>query len=387
METFCCRFLTALLLDSYPKEEHARATALWGLGVIFGPVIGPTIGGYLTDFYEWRWVFYINVPVGIIAYLGGYLFLPADDPERETTRFDFFGFAALAMCVGCFQLMLDRGERQDWFESFEIQLEAGLCVLGFYLFVVHSLSSRAPLVNLRLMTDRNYALGLMFAFLYGMLTLPPMILLPPFMAGLQGYPVSTVGLLMSPRGVGLMLAMLILGRIGGKLDPRITLFVGFLLIGIPSWFMAGWNLEVGAFDIVWTGVVQGIGAGAIIVPLGAVTFATIDQRYRTEAASMWNLVRSAGSGIGISVAVFIVARVASVSRSSLVEHVSPYNPAYQSWPLASFFDPGSPMFLAQMNDLVTRQAQLIGYIEVFQLTAIASFLTLPLVFLLAKPKV
>jgi DHA2 family multidrug resistance protein len=376
----------ALLLDSHPPEEHARATALWGLGVIFGPVIGPTIGGYLTELYDWRWVFYINVPVGIIAYLGGLFFLPTDNPERAKTRFDAFGFLALAMSVGCFQLMLDRGERQDWFEAMEIQIEAGLCLLGLYLFVVHSLSSTTPIVNLRLMADRNYSLGMLFAFIYGMLTLPPMILLPPFMSALQGYPVSTVGLLMSPRGLGLMVAMLVLGRIGGRIDPRLTLFAGFLMIGIPSWYMAGWNLEVGPFEIIWTSVVQGIGAGSIIVPLGALTFATLDQRHRTEAASMWNLVRSAGSGIGISVAVFIVARVSSVTRSGLVENVSPFNAAYKYWPLSDLVSSGSPHHLAQLDDLVTRQAQLIGYLEVFQLTAIASFVTLPLVFLLAKPK-
>jgi DHA2 family multidrug resistance protein len=183
-----------------------------------------------------------------------------------------------------------------------------------------------------------------------------------------------------------MIAMFVLGRIGGRLDPRLTLFVGFLLIGIPSWFMAGWNLEVGAFPVVWTGIVQGIGAGAIIVPLGAVTFATLDPRHRTEAASMWNLVRSAGSGIGISVAVFIVARVASVSRSELIENVSPFNPAFQYWPLSGFITSGSPLHLAQLNELVTHQSQLIGYVNVFLLTAWASFITLPLVFLLAKPK-
>ncbi|MBU2533739.1 MAG: DHA2 family efflux MFS transporter permease subunit, partial [Alphaproteobacteria bacterium] len=376
----------ALLLDSYPKEEHARATALWGLGVIFGPVIGPTIGGYLTELYEWRWVFYINVPVGIIAYLGGLSFLPADDPDRERSRFDHYGFAFLALAVGCFQLMLDRGERQDWFESLEIQIEAGLSLLGLYMFVVHSLSSRSPIVDLRLLRDRNYSLGLLFAFIYGMLTLPPMILLPPFLSALQGYPVSTVGLLMSPRGVGLMIAMLVLGRIGPRLDPRATLFFGFLLIGIPSWYMAGWNLEVDAFEIVWTGIVQGVGAGSIIVPLGALTFATLDPRHRTEAASMWNLVRSAGSGIGISVAVFLVARVASETRAGLVEHVSPYNPAFQYWPLAGLVDKGSPSHLAQLEDLVMRQAQLIGYVDVFQLTALAAFTTLPLVFLLARPE-
>ncbi len=375
----------SLLLDSYPPEEHARATALWGLGVIFGPVIGPTIGGYMTDFYSWRWVFYINVPVGLVAYLGGLLFLPGDDPGRERTRFDTFGFFAIALCVGSFQLMLDRGERQDWFESLEIQIEAGLFLLGLYLFIVHALSARHPIVNLRLMLDRNYALGLLFAFLYGVLTLPPMILLPPFLASLQGYPVATVGLLMSPRGLGLMLAMLILGRVGDRIDPRLTLFVGFTAMGIPSWYMAGWNLEVDAFEVVWTGVLQGIGAGAIIVPLGAVTFATLDQKHRTEAASIWNLVRSAGSGIGISLAVFIVARMANVTRSSLVEQISPFNPAYQALALTGTIQLGSPEHLARLDELVTRQSLLVGYIDVFQVTAVAAFAILPLVFLLSRP--
>ena len=300
MARSCSRSAKSLLLDSYPTEEHARATALWGLGVIFGPVIGPTIGGYLTELYEWRWVFYINVPVGIIAYLGGLLFLPPTTRSATRHASIVFGFMALAMSVGCFQLMLDRGERQDWFEALEIQIEAGLCLLGLYLFVVHSLSSSKPDCEPASDADRNYSLGMLFAFIYGMLTLPPMILLPPFLSGLQGYPVSTVGLLMSPRGLGLMVAMLVLGRIGGRIDPRLTLFVGFVLLGVPSLYMAKWNLDVGAFEIIWTSVVQGVGAGAIIVPLGALTFATLDPRHRTEAASMWNLVRSAGSGIGIS---------------------------------------------------------------------------------------
>jgi DHA2 family multidrug resistance protein len=331
-------------------------------------------------------VFYINAPVGILAFLGGYFFLPSDNPGRDKMRFDLFGFVALAMCVGCFQLMLGRGERQGWFEALEIQIEAGLCLLGLYLFVVHSFSSRTPLVNLRLMADRNYSLGMMFAFIYGLLTLPPMILLPPFLASLQGYPVSTVGLLMSPRGLGLMVAMLVLGRVGSRIDPRITLAGGFLMIGIPSIYMGQWNLEVGAFEVVWTSIVQGIGAGAIIVPLGAVTFATLDPRHRTEAASMWNLVRSAGSGIGISVAVFIIARVASITRAGLVENVSPFNPAFQYWPLSGLITKGSPQHLAQLDDLVSRQSQLVGYLDVFQMTAWASLMAVPLVFLLAKPK-
>ena len=376
----------AMLLDTYPKEQHAKATALWGLGVILGPVIGPTIGGYLTDLYSWRWVFYVNIPIGILALTGGILFLPRDDADSTKSSFDWLGFFALALAVGSFQLMLDRGERQDWFESLEIQVEAGICLLGLYVFVVHSLTHRSPLVNLRLIADRNYGLGLLFAFLYGMLTLPPMILLPPFLSDLQGYPVTTVGLLLSPRGVGLMVAMMILGRIGDRVDPRLILIFGFAATGLPSWYMASWNLEVEAFDVIWTGVLQGIGAGSIVVPLGVVTFATLDPKYRTEAASMWNLVRSAGSGIGISVAVFIVTRTTGVSRTELVEHISRFNPDFRDLPLAGAFGGSTTNALAYLNKVITEQAQLVGYLNVFHLTAWAAFLALPLILLLARSR-
>ena len=376
----------SLMLDNYPKEKHSQAIALWGLGVILGPVIGPTIGGYLTEEYSWRWVFYVGVPIGLVAYLGGLLFLPPDDRSQKPASFDWLGFTALAVGVGALQLMLDRGERLDWFESMEIRIEAGLAVLGFYMFIAHGVSSQAPLINLRLMLDRNYGLGLLLAFLYGVLTLPPLILLPSLLATLQGYPVVTVGLLLSPRGIGLMLAMMILGRVGDRIDPRLTLAGGFAAIGVSSWFMSGWSLDVPASAVIWTGVVQGIGAGAIVVPLGVVTFATLEARHRTEAASMWNLVRSAGSSIGIAVAVFIVARMSSISRADIVNYVSPYNVIFQYPSLAGWASLDHLPSLARLNDEITRQALMIGYIDVFYLTTWTSFLGLPLILLLARQK-
>jgi MFS transporter, DHA2 family, multidrug resistance protein len=376
----------SLMLDNYPREKHNQAIALWGLGVILGPVVGPTIGGYLTEEYTWRWVFYVGVPVGVLAYLGGLLFLPRDDRTQQAAGFDWLGFTALALAVGSLQLMLDRGERLDWLQSMEVRIEAGLVALGFYVFLVHSLSSKSPLINLRLMLDRNYALGLILAFLYGVLTLPPMILLPPLLAILQGYPVVTVGLLMSPRGVGLMLAMLILGRVGNYIDARLTLIAGFGAIGVSSWFMSGWSLDVPASSVVWTGVVQGIGAGAIVVPLGVITFATLDVRYRTEAAAMWNLVRSAGSSIGIAVAVFIVSRMSSVSRADIVNHVSPFNRVFDYPSLTGWASLDNVPALARLNEEIVRQALMIGYIDVFYLSAWTALLSLPLVLLMARAK-
>ncbi|MEZ5817271.1 MAG: DHA2 family efflux MFS transporter permease subunit [Hyphomicrobiaceae bacterium] len=376
----------SLMLDNYPKEKHAQAMSLWGLGVILGPVVGPTIGGYLTEEYTWRWVFYVGVPVGLLALAGGLVFLPKDKRQAETPRFDWLGFGALAVSVGALQLMLDRGERLDWLAALEVQIEAVLVVLGLYVFVVHALSSAAPLVNLRLLLDRNYALGLLLAFLYGVLTLPPMILMPPLLAGLKGYPVVEVGLLMSPRGVGLMTAMLVLGRIGNAIDPRLPLAGGFLAIGLSSWVMSGWSLDVQASSVVWTGVVQGIGAGAIVVPLGVVTFATLDPRYRTEAASMWNLVRSAGSSIGIALAVFLVTRMAGVSRADLVNFVSPYNWVFDYANLAGWarLDQAGP--LARLNQEVNRQALMIGYIDVFYISAWMALLSLPFVAFIARAR-
>lgn len=376
----------ALILDNYPKERHSQAIALWGLGVILGPIVGPTIGGWLTEGYSWRWVFYVGVPIGLVAFAGGLFALPADDPDRRRTSFDWLGFAALALAVGCLQLLLDRGERQDWFDSLEIRIECGLAALGLYLFVVHGLSAKSPIVNLRLMLDRNYALGLLFAFIYGILTLPPLILMPPFLATLQGYPVVTVGLLLSPRGLGLMLSMFVLGRLGNRIDPRATLAFGFAAIGVSSWAMTGWSLEVGAAPVVWTGVIQGIGAGAIIVPLGVVTFATLDQTHRTEAASIWNLVRSAGSSIGIAIAVFIVARMSSITRSDIVAHVSHYNSAFRYPANAGWAALDQPTVMARLAEEVTRQALMIGYLDVFYLTAWAALLSLPLVLLLSRPQ-
>ncbi len=267
-----------------------------------------------------------------------------------------------------------------------MKIQAGLAILGFYIFIAHALSAKAPIVNLRLLLDRNYATGLGLAFLYGVLTLPPMVLMPPLLAQLQGYPVVTIGLLLSPRGVGLMLAMLALGRIGDRLDPRLTLAVGFSLISFSSWVMAGWSLEVSAWPVVWTGILQGIGAGAIVVPLGVVTFATLDARHRTEAAAIWNLVRSAGSSIGIAIAVFIVTRMASVMRADIVGHVSPFNAAFRYPAHAGWGSPEVGASLAYLNLEVSRQAQMVGYINVFYLTAWTAALTVPLVLLLSQKR-
>jgi DHA2 family multidrug resistance protein len=376
----------AIMLDTYPVEEHGKAMALWGMGVVLGPVIGPTLGGYLTDAMTWRWIFFINVPVGLAALLGGALFLPRMPPAAESRPFDLFGFLTLALGVGAMQMMLDRGERLDWFESGEIVIEAIVMVAGLYFFIVHSLTSRGALVDLRLMRDRNYALGMVLVFLYGVLTLAPMVLMPPFLKDLQDYPMATIGLLLSPRGVGLFLAMIVLGRLGNRADPRLQVAGGFVLLAASSWWMSGWNLEVSAGPVFWTGLMQGFGAGSIIGPLGVLTFASLPAEHRTEAASMWNLIRSLGSSIGIAAALAILVRTAGISRGVLVELVSPYNEVLREGPLPGGGELGELSSLLALEEEVARQALMIGYLDVFYLCALTSVVAMPLIPLLRPPR-
>jgi DHA2 family multidrug resistance protein len=375
----------AIMLDAYPREEHGRAMAFWGMGVVLGPVIGPTLGGYLTDALTWRWVFFINIPVGCLALLGGFTFLPRNAPAPNVRPLDGLGFLSLAAGVGAMQMMLDRGERLDWFDSREIVIEAIVMAAGLYVFVAHSLTARTPMVNLRLMLDRNYALGMLIVFLYGVLTLAPMVLMPPFLQDLQDYPMATIGLLLSPRGLGLFMAMMVLARIGQTIDLRLQIAAGFLMLAASSWWMSKWNLEVAASAVFWTGLLQGLGAGSIIGPLGVLTFATLAPAHRTEGASMWNLVRSIGSSIGIATALAILVRTAGINRGILVEHVTAYNEILRHSVLPGGGSIADPASLAGLDHEITRQAMMIGYVDVFYLCTLTSILAMPLILLLGKP--
>ena len=375
----------AVVLDTYPPEKHTRMMAYWGVGSVLGPVIGPTLGGYLTEYLDWRWIYFINVPVGLIALAGVLAFLPETkrDPGK---RLDLFGFVTLAIGIGALQMMLDRGERQDWFESAEILVEAVVAALGLYMFAVHSLTTRQPFLDPRLLAARGFALGLAFVFMYGMLTVPPMVLMPPFMQDLRGMTVETIGLLQSPRGVGLVTSMLLSGRITPLTGPRPLIGFGFACLAIAGWEMSTWTTEVGSWSIAWTGFLQGIGAGVIWVPLQAIVFPNLAQSQRVEAASMLNLVRSIGASIGISIGLTLLTRTAAGARAQLVEHVTPYNEAFNYADLVRNWDIQSLAGLAQVQRQVELQAAMIGYNADFRLLAIGALVTLPLLFLISKQK-
>jgi DHA2 family multidrug resistance protein len=368
----------AVLLAINPREKHARAMAYWVMGVTIGPILGPALGGWLTETYNWRWVFYINVPFGVLSCLGILASMP--ETSRQKSRFDFLGFAALSLGVGALQLMLDRGQLLDWFGSREIWLYAVVAAIAFYVLVVHVLTSReAPFVSPALFRDRNFITGNIFIFIVGVVLFATLALLPPLLQDLMDYPVVLTGLVTAPRGIGTLLSMLVVSRLIGRVDVRLIIAAGFGLTAWSLWRMTGFYLQMDDSLVIWSGLVQGIGIGLVFVPLSTVTFATLAPERRNEGTALFSLVRNLGSSIGISAVVALLTRNAQIMHARLAEHVTPFAGALQL--------PGSPSLsstegLAQLNALVSQQAAMIAYNNDFKLLLVLTLCAIPAVALL-----
>lgn len=361
----------AIILDNYPPEQHAKAMSLWGLGSVTGSFLGPTIGGYLTEYLSWHYVFYINVPLGLLSLVGIILFVP--ETKRDPGHpLDWTGFLTLATAIGSLQLMLDRGGQLDWFESPEILVEACLAGLALYLFVVHSLTTRTPFLDLKLVVQRRFFLGLCFVFLYGLLTIPPLVLMPPFLQDIRGYPVDTIGLLQAPRGIGMIVAMMLSGRITGRVDPRLLIGAGLLCLSWAAAEMSTWNAEVGTWPLLWTNFVQGIGGGIIMVPIQSIAFPGVPPAQRTEAAAVFNLVRSIGASIGVSVALTLFVQQSTVNRARLAENVTPFSDALRDEAGSGRWNLGSITDIASVDRLIDVEAAVISYTMDFRLLAFAA---------------
>lgn len=370
------------LLDINPRERHGQAMAIWGAGIMVGPIIGPTLGGWLTESFNWRWVFFINLPIGIVAFLGMAAYLPSI--ARRRRGFDFFGFAMLSLGVGALQLMLDRGGEVDWFSSIEIWIELGLAITGFWVFVVHILTAENPFIDPKIFLDRNFSTGLVFIFVIGVILLASLALLPPMLSTIFGYPTITVGIVMAPRGVGTMISMLIVGRIVHKMDARILVVIGLVLTAQSLYTMAGFSPQMDSWLIISSGIVQGLGLGLVFVPLSTVAFATLDARYRTDATALFSLVRNIGSSIGISIVSAMLVRNVQINHAELSTFINPFDP--NLWAASPSAAAGNPAALSQMDGLVNIQALMISYVDDFKLMMVVTLLALPLVFLLRRPK-
>jgi MFS transporter, DHA2 family, multidrug resistance protein len=361
----------AVLLDINPPARHGQAMAMWGLGVTLAPVLGPVLGGWLTDDYSWRWVFYINVPVGILAFLG-IIASMGESERRRRGYFDFFGFGVLSVGIGALQMMLDRGELKDWFSSTEIWIEAILAGLGFYLFIVRTFTAERPFIRAALFRDRNFVTGNIFIFIVGIILFASLVLIPPIFQGLLNYPVETTGLIMAPRGIGTMLSMVLVGRLVSRVDARLLIGLGFALTAFSLWQMTNFDLQMDKWPVIWSGVIQGLGVGFAYVSLTTATFATLDSRLRPEGTAFFNLMRNIGSSVGISAVQALLTENTQIVHSSLAANVSRFNPLLHN------FNLNSTVALTQLNGMVTSQAAMVAYIDDFRLMMFVSLFAIPL---------
>jgi DHA2 family multidrug resistance protein len=369
------------MLDINPPERAAKAMGVWGMGVMVGPIMGPVIGGFLTENYNWRWVFYVNVPVGILTFAILWFLLPSRPKARRT--FDFAGFAYVGVAVAAFQLMLDRGQTEDWFDSWEIIVEGMVAAAATWLAVIHLGTARRPLFDRALFANRNLVMGMIFMVVVGISTMAPMALLPPMLQQLFDYPVIDTGMMMAPRGVGVLFTMWLGGQVMGKVDTRILIVTGLVLFAGSLRMMAGFSLEMDWWPVVTSGFVQGLGMGLVFMPLNALAFATLENAYRTEGASILNLMRSIGQSAGISMVTVLLARNTQVSHADLGAHVT--DATVQGIGLVGGVPDVGASAMSYMDAMVNRQAAMIAYLNDFYLMAWISIAVVPLVFLLRKP--
>lgn len=365
----------AVMLDSYPPEKRAEAMMIWGMGVMIGPIMGPVLGGWLTDSFDWRWVFFINVPFGIVCVAG--LWLLMDEQGLPKRRFDMTGFLLLAVALACFQIMLDRGTQQDWFDSVEIIAEAGIAAAAFWMFLVHSATARHPLIPPGVLRDRNFVIANVYLFLVMGTSMAGSALLAPMIQNLLGYDTMQAGIAMAPRGLGMMVAMLAGGRLSGKVDSRVLIMTGLGLVALSLHMQSRFNLDIGWHELFWSGLVQGFGMGLVVLPLNLLAFATLSPALRTDGTSFYSLSRNVGGSIGISVASAMLAHNTQVSHSDLTVHLTDQTLPFLNPSMVQGMAP-SGMLGALADAEVNRQALMIAYLDDFYLMMWATMVAIPL---------
>jgi MFS transporter, DHA2 family, multidrug resistance protein len=374
----------AIMLDLYPPQKRGSVMAIWGVGVMVGPILGPTLGGYLTDAYSWRWVFYVNLPFGIAAVTGIWLFL-RETHRNENLKFDWFGFGVLGMALAGLQLLLDRGTTKDWFSSGEIIIEAIVAGLGLYLFIVHMLTSRKSFVPLEIFKDRNFLTALFLMLLVALIMLASSALLPPYLENLGGYTVTETGLLMAPRGIGTMFSMFFAGRLAMKMDARYVMAAGTALLLWSLWEMSNWTPAVAPM---WLGVVsfaQGVGMGLIFVPMNLIAFSTLAPALRTDGSAMFNLMRNVGMAIGVSITTTMLASGIQTMHAELAGHANPFNRALATNARSMFWNLNMPFGAAQLDRVIQYNAQIIAYANDFLFMFYISLPALFVLFLIRRP--
>jgi len=370
----------SVMLEIYPVEQRGWAMSLWGMGVMIGPIMGPILGGWLTEYYSWRWIFFINLPFGIATALGLLAFMDETE-ENPQLSFDWFGFAALSIGIGALQLMLDRGEQQGWFDANEIVLTAIVSAAGFYFFLAHTLTTPHPFIAVGIFRDRNFVIGLMFMFVCGVLLIATMALMAPFLQGVMGYPIIDAGVLLGTRGVGMAAGMLAAGRLVVRTDVRLLLASGLACCTVSLYHSIDFSPDTAVGTIVWTSILQGLGLGLMFVPLNAVALSSLPPALRTQGTAMWTLIRNLGGSIGVSIVIANLTNKTILMHARLAESVTPFNQALAD-PAAAMLDPGTDTGRALLEQLMSQQAAIMAYANDFKLMMIMTLLAFPLILLI-----
>jgi DHA2 family multidrug resistance protein len=377
----------ATLFTIYPRERHGYAMAIFSTGAMMGPILGPTLGGWLTENFGWRWCFYINLPIGALCALGIFAFVRQTDNLRRDP-FDGFGFAMLSIAVGALQLMFDRGQSKDWFHSTEIWIEATIAGLCFYLLVVHTMTTTddRSFLNHELLKSPNFVASSILMFGVGILLSGTLALMPSMMQVLMNYPVFDAGWMMAPRGFGTVLAMFIVARIINKVDIRLFILIGFLLTAASLWQMTGFSLLMGSGPLIFASFAQGFGIGCTAVPLNLLALSGLPHHLLSQGTAIRQLLRLLGGSIGISILFTQLTQNTQIVHSRLIEHLRPDNPLAQAPYLSAPYSLTSPSGIAALNHEVTRQAAMIAYIDDFALMLIVILAMLPLLLLVRVGK-
>ena len=375
----------AVMLDSYALHERAKAMSIWGMGVMMGPIMGPSLGAWLTETYSWHWVFFVNLPFGIFTVLGLLVFMDETRKDRDL-RFDWFGFLALAVGIGALQIALDRGEQLGWMESNEIIAEIIVSIAGFYYFFAHSLTTAAPFIQFAIFKDKNFIGGCVFMAVMGLVLFSTMALSSPYLQNVIGYPIITAGLLLATRGCGTFVAMMLVGRLMRYIEARTLIVSGLSLTCLSLFFMTGWTDQTSVPTIITINIVQGFGFGLVFVPLSTVAFLTLPNHLRTDGTSMLTLMRNVASSIGISV---VIAQLTEGSRrvyAVLSEHINPFNHVMQMPDVRAMIDMTTDAGRALADVMVSLQSQIIAFSLDFQMVMIFTLCTIPLAIMIGSTK-
>jgi MFS transporter, DHA2 family, multidrug resistance protein len=374
-----------VMLDSYALHERAKAMSIWGMGVMMGPIMGPSLGAWLTETYSWHWVFFVNIPFGIFTVLGLMVFMDETQKDRALV-FDWFGFAALAIGIGSLQVALDRGEQLGWMESNEIIAEFIVSIVGFYYFFAHSLTTAKPFIQFAIFKDRNFVGGCVFMAVMGLVLFSTMALASPYLQNVIGYPIITAGLLLASRGCGTFVAMMMVGRLMRFIEARFLIVTGLSVTCLSLFYITGWTDQTGVEEIVTISIIQGFGFGLVFVPLSTVAFLTLPNHLRTDGTSMLTLMRNVASSIGISV---VIAELTEGSRrvyAVLNEHVTPFNHAMQMPDVRGMINMSTDAGRAMADVMIGLQAQIIAFSQDYQMLMIFTMCAIPLAFFIGSTR-